>query len=65
MSDESKSLAGAPETTALAQRDAARYPHPIIAREGWPFILVGVIGAGVVHWADLTREVWRNCARFG
>ena len=51
MSEESKSLAGTPETPALTPRDTVRYPHPIIAREGWPFILVGVIAAGVVHWA--------------
>jgi phosphatidylserine decarboxylase len=51
MSEESKSLAGTPETPGLTPRDTVRYPHPIIAREGWPFILVGVIAAGVVHWA--------------
>jgi phosphatidylserine decarboxylase len=28
------------------------YPHPIIAREGWPFLALAVIVAGVVHaWA--------------
>ena len=26
------------------------YPHPIIAKEGWPFIAVTVIGAAVAHW---------------
>ncbi len=26
------------------------YPHPIIAKEGWPFIAVTVIGAGVAQW---------------
>ena len=51
MSDESKSLARTPDAAALPPSDPARYPHPIIAREGWPFIFVGVVGAGVVHWA--------------
>jgi phosphatidylserine decarboxylase len=27
------------------------YPHPIIAREGWPFIAVALVAAGVIHWA--------------
>lgn len=27
------------------------YPHPIIAKEGWPFIAVSVIAAAVIHWA--------------
>lgn len=26
------------------------YPHPIIAREGWPYIGAAVIAAGVVQW---------------
>lgn len=26
------------------------YPHPIIAREGWPFIAIAVIVALAVHW---------------
>jgi len=30
---------------------AAHYPHPYIAKEGWPFIAVAVIAAGVIHWA--------------
>lgn len=30
------------------------YPHPIIAREGWPFILIAVVvSAAVTHWAGL------------
>jgi phosphatidylserine decarboxylase len=49
MSDESKSLAGRPDASALPE--AGGYPHPIIAREGWPFIVSGLIAAGVVHWA--------------
>src|SRR5678815_5015479 len=51
MSDESKSLAGTQEASALTTRAEEGYPHPIIAREGWPFILVGIGAAGVVHWA--------------
>ena len=51
MSDESKSLAGTQEASALTTRAEEGYPHPIIAREGWPFILTGIVVAGVVHWA--------------
>jgi phosphatidylserine decarboxylase len=29
------------------------YPHPIIAREGWPFIAIGVAVAVALHWAGL------------
>jgi phosphatidylserine decarboxylase len=29
---------------------AARYPHPLIAREGWPFLAAAVIAALVVGW---------------
>ena len=29
----------------------AAYPHPIIAREGWPFITAAVVAAFVVAWA--------------
>jgi len=43
MRDESKTLAGAlPGVSA--------YPHPIIAREGWPFIALAVVAAGTTHW---------------
>jgi phosphatidylserine decarboxylase len=28
----------------------ARYPHPIIAREGWPFVAAIVLPAGVATW---------------
>ncbi|MGZ8263604.1 MAG: phosphatidylserine decarboxylase [Burkholderiales bacterium] len=26
------------------------YPHPILAREGWPFIAGSVVAAAAVHW---------------
>ncbi|MBI1965771.1 MAG: phosphatidylserine decarboxylase, partial [Betaproteobacteria bacterium] len=26
------------------------YPHPVIAREGWPFIAASVIAAALAHW---------------
>lgn len=26
------------------------YPHPIIAREGWPFLAASVAAASLVHW---------------
>ena len=29
---------------------AARYPHPLIAREGWPFLAAAVIVAALVGW---------------
>jgi len=51
MSDESKSLTGTQEASGLQPRTEDGYPHPIIAREGWPFILVGVVVAAAVHWA--------------
>jgi phosphatidylserine decarboxylase len=51
MSDESKSLAGAPEPARLPADRADAYPHPIIAREGWPFIAAAVGAAGAAQWA--------------
>ena len=50
MSDDSKSLAGTQEASALPSRAEDGYPHPIIAREGWAFIVGGVIAAALVHW---------------
>ena len=50
MSEESKSLAGTQEASALTTRTEEGYPHPIIAREGWGFILAGVVAAALVHW---------------
>jgi phosphatidylserine decarboxylase len=29
---------------------AARYPHPLIAREGWPFLAAAVLAALLVGW---------------
>jgi phosphatidylserine decarboxylase len=29
---------------------SASYPHPIIAREGWPFLAIAVAAAAVVAW---------------
>src|ERR1700752_1700739 len=49
MSDESKTLTGAPDSS-LESGGTVPYPHPIIAREGWPFIGASVIGAAAVHW---------------
>ena len=27
------------------------YPHPLIAREGWPFIAIAIVAALALHWA--------------
>lgn len=41
----------ASDTPLRSEEPAARpYPHPIIAREGWPFIAVSVIAAALAHW---------------
>jgi len=50
MSDESKTLAGTPAASRLAADGAVAYPHPIIAKEGWSFIVASVAAAAVVHW---------------
>jgi phosphatidylserine decarboxylase len=50
MSDESKSVASAPAASSLSAAGAGGYPHPIIAREGWPFIVAGAVAAAAVHW---------------
>ena len=38
-----------PQSSILNPARSA-YPHPIIAREGWPFIAVSVAVAVLVHW---------------
>jgi phosphatidylserine decarboxylase len=50
MSDESKTLAGPPDSSRLTPGGAPHYPHPIIAREGWPFVAGSVAVAALVHW---------------
>ncbi len=50
MSDESKTLGGEPGASHLTPAGAAYYPHPIIAREGWPFIAAAAAAALLVHW---------------
>ncbi|MBI1966348.1 MAG: phosphatidylserine decarboxylase [Betaproteobacteria bacterium] len=50
MSEESKILAGVPDASRLPPAGASGYPHPIIAREGWSFIAVSVMAAGLAHW---------------
>ena len=50
MSDESKALVGAPASSSLGSGAAPRYPHPVIAREGWPFIAAFAAIAALVHW---------------
>jgi phosphatidylserine decarboxylase len=40
----------APSTSRMTPPERGAYPHPIIAKEGWPFIAVSVIGAGIMHW---------------
>jgi len=42
-----------------------RYPHPIIAREGWPFIAAAVAAALATHWfagAGWAAPLWLVCA---
>ena len=42
------------------------YPHPILAREGWPFIAVAVVGAAALsylHWWLPAALAWA-CALF-
>ena len=39
------------DTSELAPHGTNAYPHPIIAREGWSFIVIAVLAAAVAHWA--------------
>jgi phosphatidylserine decarboxylase len=50
MSDESKILAGTAHSSPLKSEVARNYPHPIIAREGWPFVAGSMVAAVLVHW---------------
>jgi phosphatidylserine decarboxylase len=40
-----------PQQLTLRPANVANYPHPIIAREGWAFILIGVLAAALAHGA--------------
>jgi phosphatidylserine decarboxylase len=48
--DETNMSESAPGASRLPPGDSRDYPHPIIAREGWPFIAVSMIAAGLTHW---------------
>ena len=40
---------------------SSAYPHPLLAREGWPFIAVAVVVAtalSYVHWWVLAALAW-------
>jgi phosphatidylserine decarboxylase len=50
MSDESKTLRETPDASHLTPPGVSAYPHPIIAREGWPFIAASVAAVALVHW---------------
>jgi phosphatidylserine decarboxylase len=36
--------------SSILNSGRSRYPHPIIAREGWPFIAFAVAAAMAIHW---------------
>jgi phosphatidylserine decarboxylase len=40
----------APDASRLPPDGSRDYPHPIIAKEGWPFIALSLIAAGLTHW---------------
>ena len=50
MNDKSKILAAPPPASRLPPDGASAYPHPYIAREGWPFIAASLVVAVLVHW---------------
>jgi phosphatidylserine decarboxylase len=50
MSEESKILGGTGPASPLTSPAAGNYPHPIIAREGWPFVAGATAAALLVHW---------------
>ena len=46
---------------ALGPRSVTRYPHPIIAREGWPFLLVAfaiALALSAASWWLLAALAW-------
>ena len=47
--DESKTVDGAPPASGRPPAGGG-YPHPIIAKEGWPFIALAVAAAAATHW---------------
>ena len=49
MADESKTLGSTPDASRRPPSGGG-YPHPIIAREGWPFIVASVAAAAAAHW---------------
>jgi phosphatidylserine decarboxylase len=51
MSDKSNSASGSPHDARLMSVGTGAYPHPIIAREGWPFIAAATVAAATVHWS--------------
>jgi phosphatidylserine decarboxylase len=50
MSEESKILPDRAHSPPLTSPGVSRYPHPIIAREGWPFVAGSIAVAILVHW---------------
>lgn len=38
----------------MAQEDVRQYPHPLIAREGWPFVAASVVLAVTASWLGWT-----------
>ncbi len=38
----------------MAQEDVRQYPHPLIAREGWPFVAASVLLAVIASWLGWT-----------
>ncbi len=50
MSEESKTVTGGAHSSSLRARGTSTYPHPVIAREGWPFVAVSIAAALLVHW---------------
>ena len=48
-SDESKAVAGGSPASRVPPSGVA-YPHPILAREGWPFIAASVAVAAAAQW---------------